>query len=102
MASFPALLTLTQIAAQLGVPVSALYRNMSGLRACGFPRPVAGCGRRYDPEAIAAWLARQRTAPSVPSPLEGEGKGEAPPAAPAADDIPGWQAELDRRLDRAA
>jgi len=95
MSSFPQLLTLTQIAAQLGVPLSALYRNVGSMRACGFPRPVAGCGRRYDPEAIAQWLARQRTNPSsLP-----EEEAEQPPA-PAADNIPGWQAELDRRLDQ--
>lgn len=92
MTLFPQLLTLSDVAGRLGVPLHTLYRNMSSLRACGFPRPVPGCGRRYDPEAVATWLARQRPQPeAVPS--------EPPAETPAVTDIAGWQAELSRRLE---
>jgi predicted DNA-binding transcriptional regulator AlpA len=85
MPDLPRLLTLSDIAAQLGVSLPALYRRMSLLRAQGFPRPLPGLGRRYDPAAVAAWIARA-SAPVPPAPL-----------ATAPDAIEPWQAELDRR-----
>ena len=94
--TFLPLITLADIAEQLGVSLQTFYRNMSSLRACGFPRPVPGCGRRYDPQAVADWLARQRPAnvdtaepPTVVPP---------PGNLPAPEDIAGWQSELTRRL----
>ena len=79
---FPALTLTSKEAAQLlGVPLNTFYKNARDLRAQGFPQKLRSLGGRYDRQAIEAWLARQRT----------------PSAPPAADDIPAWQAELDRR-----
>lgn len=54
------LLTTAQVAARLGHPGAAgvawFYRHRRALRADRFPEPVTGCGYRWDPAAIDAWL----------------------------------------------
>lgn len=96
MADIPRLLTTAEVAEGLGVPLTTFYRTVAYLRAArGFPVPVLS--GRYDPEAVTAWLARQRTE-AMPFPsaarlvhMEAEGR-----------DITAWQVELDRRLDGLA
>lgn len=58
-----ALLTAPQVAAALGYRHAWFLRNRARLEAeHGFPRPVDGCGMRWDPAAIEDWLdARRRT-----------------------------------------
>lgn len=57
------LLTAPQVAAQLGYKLGWFQRNRPRLEAeHGFPRPVDGCGLRWDPAAIGDWLDARRTA----------------------------------------
>lgn len=54
------LLTAAQVARKLGRSLSWFQRNRATLEATkSFPRPVDGCGHRWDPAAIDAWLNRQ-------------------------------------------
>jgi len=80
--------SLQQAADALGLTVDGFCRRRARLEAGGFPRPLPGLRRRYDPLAIEGWLARLR------------GSANAPPDA-AAPPEPGsdaaFQAELDRR-----
>jgi predicted DNA-binding transcriptional regulator AlpA len=85
----PRLLTVQDMAQALGVSMSAMYRALPVLADAGFPQPLPGLGKRWDPEAVAAWLASRRTAPPAPPP--------APPAAAPEDDIATWQRLLDGR-----
>jgi len=70
-----ALLNTRQVAARLGRTLNWFYRNKKRLEnEHEFPHPVGGCGGRWDPAAIDAWLDRQMPArlrepvdPSVPS-----------------------------------
>jgi predicted DNA-binding transcriptional regulator AlpA len=57
------LLTAHQVAEllALGGPRSFAQRRRR-LEGLGFPPPVPGLGRRWDPAAIAAWLAAKRGA----------------------------------------
>jgi len=55
-----ALLKHGQVAQLLGHSADWFSRHRAQLEAQGFPRPVPGCGRRWDPAAIEAWLAAQR------------------------------------------
>lgn len=86
------LLTFQDLAQRLGVSVQRLYRQHRELREQhGFPPPVAGMGRLWDPRAIENWLASQR--------------GEAvpigtllPPEPPELEAVViDWKTELDRR-----
>lgn len=80
------LINTAEVAELLGMTVHTFYRRRAQLHRVGFPNPVPGMGIRYDPLAIQAWLARQRTASATPAP------------PPMQDDVAGWQGELDRRL----
>lgn len=64
-----ALLTQRQVAEWLGHSLDWFRRHRARLTAeQGFPAPVPGLGRRWDPAAITAWLARYRgVAPPVES-----------------------------------
>lgn len=84
------LLTRAEVAAQLGMTPATFGRRLATLRRAGFPAPVPHMGRRYDPRAIEAWLAAQRTPPGAPA-------DDPTGAAPPAEDVAGWQAVLDRR-----
>lgn len=50
-----------EAAERLGITLSVFQRRRRRLRQAGFPEPVPGLFNRYDPLAIEAWLARQRT-----------------------------------------
>ena len=92
--AIPRLLTAAEVAHALGVTLPAFWHALPDLRAeKGFPMPVLP--RRYDPDAITAWLARQRT---EAAPFPAASPPPAEPRRPPAEDIDGWQAELDRRL----
>lgn len=59
------LLTAPQVAAQLGHRAAWFYRNRARLQQQhGFPPPVDGCGLRWDPVAIGAWLDRRAHTPA--------------------------------------
>lgn len=89
------LLTLDEVAAQLGVSREWLYRNKRRLeKQHGFPGEFPGVPRRYDPLAITLWQNAQlpaalRDAPGAPAPAA---PIEPEPAA-AAD----WENVLDAR-----
>ncbi len=89
--TIPRLLRLSEVAQQLGVPLHSFYDNSHALKASGFPVPVPGTGKRYDPGAIKAWLDRQGRPNSSAT--------EAPDDTTAAndDDVAAWQATLDAR-----
>lgn len=54
------------VAERLNMTYDQFSRRKAGLIAGhGFPPPVAGCGNRWDPEAIDAWLDRQLEAAGV-------------------------------------
>lgn len=58
-----ALLTAPQVAGALGYRYAWFLRNRATLEAQhGFPRPVDGCGLRWDPAAIEDWLDARRRA----------------------------------------
>ena len=77
------LLTSAQVAARLGHKASWFLRRRPSLEADhGFPRPVDGCGMRWDPAAIERWL-------------------DARLPAGAADDLALAEAELIRRAQGA-
>lgn len=62
------LLSAPQVAAQLGHRAAWFYRNRARLQAQhGFPAPVDGCGLRWDPVAIGAWLDAQRHGARAPA-----------------------------------
>jgi len=61
------------------------WRHRAGLEALGFPPPVPGIARRWDPVAIHAWLDSQ-----VPAHLRPYLPG--PAAAAGGDD---WETKLD-------
>lgn len=51
------LLTGPEVALRLRRSTTWFYRNRARLEAeHGFPRPVDGCGMRWDPEALMRWL----------------------------------------------
>jgi len=66
-------LTAAQVAIELGHDVEWFYANRAALEAeHGFPKPLAGCGNRWDIRAIDAWKdaqlpasARMTTDPAV-------------------------------------
>lgn len=62
------LLTSAQVALVLGRSLPWWHRNRADLEAKhGFPGPVDGCGMRWDPRAIEAWLdARLPAPPAAP------------------------------------
>lgn len=76
------LLSAQEVAALLHRQMNWFYKHRRRLEALGFPRPVPGMGRRWDPVAIRHWLDKQA--------------GLAP-ASPAGDD-PNWGRRLDARL----
>ena len=88
------LLTTAEVAAKLGRPVEWLYKNRNKL--VGFPPPVQGCGYRWDPAAIDAWLDRLAGLASA-EPVLGE-------IGPAGDvvDITALRQELRERGRRIA
>lgn len=54
------LLKQREVADRLRMNYDEFSRHKAGLIADhGFPPPAAGCGNRWDPEAIDAWLDRQ-------------------------------------------
>ncbi|CAB4128112.1 hypothetical protein UFOVP99_11 [uncultured Caudovirales phage] len=53
------LLTSAGVAAKLGHSVAWFYRQRLALEGRGFPRPVDGCGNRWDQVAIDRWLDQQ-------------------------------------------
>ena len=60
MNTIPRLLTLSDVADAMGVPVNLLYRRIAVLRdQHGFPAPVAGFRGLYHPAAVSAWLDSQ-------------------------------------------
>ena len=61
------LLTSAQVAIKLGHRLAWFYRQRRALEARGFPRPVDGCGNRWDQLAIDRWLDQQGGAPAEPS-----------------------------------
>lgn len=78
------LLALAEVAAALGFSRERFYKRWKAMvRDHGFPAPVPGCGKRWDPVAIRCWLDRQ---------LE-------PAAADPAD--PGARAARRERIERA-
>ena len=77
---------LSQAADALGLTVPGFCRRRARLEAAGFPRPLPGLRRRYDPLAIQGWLAR----------LRGDDPAT-PEAAPPFDSDAALKAELDRR-----
>jgi hypothetical protein len=83
------LITFAQVAERLGVPLERLYRVHRTLREeHGFPRHVPGLSRLWDPQAIDAWLARQRgESISVGGTAERE----------AGQQLDDWAAVLDQR-----
>ncbi|MGX9963129.1 helix-turn-helix transcriptional regulator [Roseomonas sp. F4] len=51
------LLTAAEVALRLRRTVSWFYRQRAELEdRHGFPRPIDGCGMRWDPRAIDRWL----------------------------------------------
>ena len=54
------LLTAPQVAARLARSHAWFLRRRGALEETGFPRPVDGCGMRWDPAAIDDWLDAQR------------------------------------------
>ena len=80
------------VARELGISLAKFRKTVRALQAeHGFPLMLPRL-RRYDPVAIANWLARQRRA-------------EAPiadTASPTDAELFTWQAVLDARADRLA
>lgn len=78
--STPQVLTSAQVAERLNLTTAAFHKRHRILREQhGFPPPVPGLGYRYDPEAITAWLARQRQAADpVPAPAPAAANDAAP------------------------
>lgn len=76
--------TPAEVAAALGRSLDWYYRNITRLRAAGFPAPLP-IVRRYDPAAVRRWIAAAAGAP----PAAGE-------ISPATDDAEAWAAQLDR------
>ena len=76
--------SLPQAAEALGLTVPGFCRRRAQLEASGFPRPLPGLRRRYDPLAIQGWLARLRGEPAHSVTPEDHGDAA-------------LQAELDRR-----
>lgn len=57
------LISAAEVAVKLGHAVDWFYRRRDRLeRTLGFPPCVAGCGKRWDPEAIDRWLDVQMPA----------------------------------------
>lgn len=82
-------LTLAQVAKRFGKSRIWMYRHMRDLAANhGFPPPIPGFGRVWDPRAIEAWLEAQR-APKPPI-------AAAPDAAAVAPELD-WAEILDQR-----
>jgi hypothetical protein len=97
MTGIPYLLRAREVANLMGVPFKTLQRQLPKLQAeHGFPRPLPGLGRRYDPGAIVAWLNRMAVAGERPA------GAPDPDAAASPGDLAGWQDELDRRADQIA
>lgn len=66
------LLTTTEVAARLAPgckdPLAWFYRHRRDLvERHGFPPPVPGCGRRWDPAALDAWLDARLPAGAIDS-----------------------------------
>lgn len=93
-----ALLPLAAVALKLGVSRERFYKRWKAMVAeHGFPPPVPGCGKRWDPVAIRRWLDAQMPAhlrPPVAAAAEAEAadlaaelreraRALAPAAAPA-------------------
>lgn len=58
------LLTAPMVAKALGRSLSWFAKHRVELEEChGFPKSVRGCGTRWDPRAIDAWLDQQLPAP---------------------------------------
>ena len=63
------LISAAGVAVKLGHATDWFYRRRDHLeRDLGFPPCVAGCGKRWDPEAIDRWLDAQ-----MPAELRSEG-----------------------------
>lgn len=90
--NLPRLLTLREIAAQIGVPLSTFYRQSFERTASGFPLPVPGSGGRYLASAVQAWLAQT-------SGVEQVAENAAINTTPSNDDVAAWQAKLDQRAE---
>lgn len=54
------------LARLLGRSLAWWDKNRARLYALGFPQPVPGMGKRWDPVAIENWLAQQRGELSTP------------------------------------
>jgi len=62
------LISAAEVATKLGHATDWFYRRRDRLeRDLGFPPCVAGCGKRWDPEAIDRWLDAQMPAPLRPT-----------------------------------
>ena len=84
MSIAPQVLTCSQVAQLLNMKLPTFYpRQRSLIEVHGFPPPVPGLGRRWDPQAIAAWIARQSGTTAAPT--------------PAANEDDDWAAKLDGR-----
>lgn len=82
------LISAAEVAAKLGHAIDWFYRRRDRLeRDLDFPPCVAGCGKRWDPEAIDRWLDAQ-----MPAGLRSEGI--------RADDP--WPRRLDARASALA
>lgn len=62
-AAVRAYLTAAEVAAGFRRSLPWFQRNRAALEARGFPRPVDGCGMRWDPAAIARWQDSQLPMP---------------------------------------
>jgi predicted DNA-binding transcriptional regulator AlpA len=83
------------VAQLLGITRSRFIRNRDRLvREAGFPQSVNNL-HRWDPQAIARWVARQSgEAMSFGGVAE---RASATQADASADEVAAWQAELDAR-----
>lgn len=73
------LLTAAQVALLLGRKAGWFLAHRAALEARGFPGPVDGCGLRWDPRAIEAWLDAR-----LPRAATADGQAEATLLARAA------------------
>ncbi len=62
----PATWSIAETAHALGLTTRTFRCRRPRLLALGFPPPLPGLRARYDPLAIAAWLARLRGEPGAP------------------------------------